>query len=48
MKKSVTKLRKKHGIWVCRSGKRVTQTTVNKIVRKIRKERDNQILGKSS
>jgi len=48
MKKSVPKLRKKHGVWVCRSGEHFTQATVNKIVRKIRKEREKQILGKSS
>jgi hypothetical protein len=48
MKKSVTKFRKKQGIWVCRSGERLTRATVNKIIRKVRKEREESILGKRS
>jgi len=48
MKKPVTQLRKKHGVWVLRSGERLTQATVNKTVRKIRKEREKRTLGKSS
>jgi len=48
MKKPVTKLRKKHGVWVFRSGERLTQATVDKTIHKIRKEREKLILGKRS
>jgi AbrB family looped-hinge helix DNA binding protein len=41
-------LRKKHGIWVYRSGEPLSQTDVDKTVRNVREERENQILGKRS
>jgi AbrB family looped-hinge helix DNA binding protein len=41
-------LRKKHGIWVYRSGEPLSQATVNKTLRDVREERENQILGKHS
>jgi AbrB family looped-hinge helix DNA binding protein len=41
-------LRKKHGIWVYRSGKPLSQADVDKTVREVREERENQILGKRS
>jgi AbrB family looped-hinge helix DNA binding protein len=41
-------LRKKHGIWVYRSGEPLSQVTVNKTIREVREERENQILGKHS
>jgi AbrB family looped-hinge helix DNA binding protein len=41
-------LRKKHGIWVYRSGETLSQAAVNKTVREVREERENQILGKRS
>lgn len=41
-------LRKKHGIWVYRSGEPLSQSTVNKTIREVREERENQILGKHS
>jgi AbrB family looped-hinge helix DNA binding protein len=41
-------LRKKHGIWVYRSGERLSQADVDKTVREVREERENQILGKRS
>jgi hypothetical protein len=48
MKKPVTQLRKKHGVWVVRSGERLTQATVDKTIRKIRKEREKRSLDKRS
>ena len=48
MKKPVTQLRKKHGVWVVRSGERLTQATVDKTIRKIRNEREKRSLGKRS
>ena len=47
MKRGI-KLTKKRGIWVAKSGNRLTRTTVEKTVRKVRKERESQILGKRS
>lgn len=41
-------LRKKHGIWVYRSGEPLSQAAVDKTVREVREERENQILGKRS
>jgi AbrB family looped-hinge helix DNA binding protein len=41
-------LRKKHGIWVYRSGEPLTQATVDKTVQKVRQERENDNLGKPS
>jgi AbrB family looped-hinge helix DNA binding protein len=41
-------LRKKHGIWVYRSGERLSRADVEKTVRNVREERENQILGKRS
>lgn len=41
-------LRKKHGIWVYRSGEPLSQADVDKTVREVREERENQILGKRS
>jgi AbrB family looped-hinge helix DNA binding protein len=41
-------LRKKHGIWVYRSGEPLTQATVDKTVQKVRLERENDNLGKPS
>jgi hypothetical protein len=43
MKKPVTQLREKHGVWVFRSGERLTQVTVDKTIRKIRKEREKRL-----
>ena len=48
MKKPVTKPRKKHGIWVLRSGEPITHAAVEKTIRKVRKEREKRILGKRS
>jgi hypothetical protein len=48
MKKPAAKLRKKHGVWVFRSGERRTQATVDKTIRKIREDREKRILGKKS
>ncbi len=48
MKKPVTQLRKKRGVWVFRSGKRLTHATVGRTIRKIRKEREKRILDKRS
>jgi AbrB family looped-hinge helix DNA binding protein len=41
-------LRKKHGIWVYRSGEPLSQAAIDKTVREVREERENQILGKRS
>jgi AbrB family looped-hinge helix DNA binding protein len=41
-------LRKKHGIWVYRSGEPITQAIEDKTVQDVRKEREDQILGKDS
>jgi AbrB family looped-hinge helix DNA binding protein len=41
-------LRKKHGIWVYRSGDPLTQEKADKAVRDARQEREDQILGKRS
>jgi AbrB family looped-hinge helix DNA binding protein len=41
-------LRKKHGIWVYRSGEPFNQEVFNKTVQEVRQERENQILGKRS
>ncbi len=41
-------LRKKHGIWVYRSGEPFSQEVVDKTVQEVRQERENQILGKRS
>ncbi len=41
-------LRKKHGIWVYRSGEPLTQTTVDKTAQEVRQERENHNLGKRS
>jgi hypothetical protein len=46
MKKRVMQLRKKHGVWVFRSGERLTNAAVRKTIRKIRKERDERCMGK--
>jgi hypothetical protein len=45
MKKPKSELRKKQGVWVVRSGERLTQETVNKTVRKVHKERQKRLLG---
>jgi len=47
LKKRAIQLRKKHGVWVFRSGERLTQATVDKTIRKVRKEREKCCLGKS-
>lgn len=39
-------LRKKHGVWVYRSGEPLSATTVRDTVREIRRERDARNLGK--
>jgi AbrB family looped-hinge helix DNA binding protein len=39
-------LRKKHGIWVYRSGEPLTHEMADKAVRDARQEREDQILGK--
>ncbi len=41
-------LRKKHGVWVYRSGEPLTQATVEKTIRQVREEREAQNLGKDS
>lgn len=41
-------LRKKHGIWVYRTGEPLSEATVNKTIRDVGEERENQILGKRS
>lgn len=41
-------LRKKHGIWVYRSGEPFSQEVFDKTVQEVRQERENQILGKRS
>jgi hypothetical protein len=48
LKNNANQLRKKHGVWVFRSGERLTQATVNKTIRKIREEREKRCLGKES
>jgi AbrB family looped-hinge helix DNA binding protein len=39
-------LRKKHGIWVYRVGEPLTDSVVQKTVGQVRREREEQILGK--
>jgi AbrB family looped-hinge helix DNA binding protein len=39
-------LRKKYGIWVYRSGEPLSQETADNTAREVRRERENQILGK--
>lgn len=39
-------LRKKHGVWVYRSGEPLSASTVRDTVREIRRERDARNLGK--
>ena len=41
-------LRKKHGIWVYRSGEPLSQAVVEETVQQIRQERENHNLGKQS
>jgi AbrB family looped-hinge helix DNA binding protein len=41
-------LRKKHGVWVYRSGEPLSQETVDRTVQEVRQERENHILGKRS
>lgn len=41
-------LRKKHGVWVFRSGEPLTEETVERTAREIRRERDDRIWGKRS
>jgi AbrB family looped-hinge helix DNA binding protein len=41
-------LRKKHGIWVYRSGEPLSQAVVEKTVQQIRQEREKYNLGKQS
>jgi len=41
-------LRKKHGVWVFRSGEPLTPEIVEKTAHKVRQERENHILGKRS
>jgi len=43
-----THLRKKHGVWVFRSGEPLTEETVERTAREIRRERDDRIWGKGS
>jgi AbrB family looped-hinge helix DNA binding protein len=39
-------LRKKRGVWVLSAGERVTTEDVRKVLDQVRRERDEQILGK--
>lgn len=39
-------LRRKHGVWVFRSGEPLSQEVVEKTLRQVRREREKQILGK--
>jgi AbrB family looped-hinge helix DNA binding protein len=41
-------LRKKHGVWVFRSAEPLTEETVERTGREIRRERDERIWGKRS
>lgn len=41
-------LRKKHGVWVFRSGEPLTEESVERTAREIRRERDERIWGKRS
>jgi AbrB family looped-hinge helix DNA binding protein len=41
-------LRKKHGVWVYRSGEPISQAEVEEIIQQIRQERENHNLGKRS
>jgi AbrB family looped-hinge helix DNA binding protein len=41
-------LRKKHGVWVFRSGESLTPEMVEETRREVRREREDQILGKRS
>jgi AbrB family looped-hinge helix DNA binding protein len=41
-------LRKKHGVWVYRSGEPLSQAVVEETVQQIRQERENHNLGKRS
>ena len=43
-----TQLRKKHGVWVFRSGEPLSEETVERTAREIRRERDDRIWGKGS
>ena len=43
-----TQLRKKHGVWVFRSGEPLTEETVERTAREIRRERDDRIWGRRS
>jgi hypothetical protein len=44
--KHPSQLRKKHGIWVLRSGERLSADTVEKLRQRIQRERGIQNLGK--
>jgi AbrB family looped-hinge helix DNA binding protein len=39
-------LRKKHGVWVYRAGEPLSASTVDKTMRQVRRERDDDNLGK--
>jgi AbrB family looped-hinge helix DNA binding protein len=39
-------LRKKHGVWVYRAGEPLSASTVDKTMRQVRQERDDDNLGK--
>jgi AbrB family looped-hinge helix DNA binding protein len=41
-------LRKKHGVWVYRSGEPISQAEVEDVVQQTRQERENHNLGKRS
>jgi AbrB family looped-hinge helix DNA binding protein len=45
--RGTAQLRKKHGVWVFHSGERLAASTVQETIEQVRRERDEQNLGKS-
>jgi len=44
--RGTAQLRRKHGVWVFRSGEPLSEATVRKTLREVRRERERRILGK--
>ena len=44
--RGTAQLRKKRGVWVFRAGEPLSEGTVRKTLREVRRERERQILGK--
>jgi AbrB family looped-hinge helix DNA binding protein len=45
--RGTAQLRKKHGVWIFHCGEPLSATTVQQTVEQVRRERDNQNLGRS-